>query len=690
MAVNKFDQPIDAQFINTYVPIPFQEMVQAGALKQDRYQQAATAADQTLAAIENVNAIPNSVDASLRDQAVRSIYSIRDKYATKDLSDPMVVRQMNNEIMSAVKPSDIRKWEESHLGYQNYMQESARMEAAGRGTPEELRFNFNNYDSSVTGVFNQLPRMGHNIKKATKEFFDDVQRTYLGEQVMGDSGVIGYAHGVTENRLLEHAARNLGVFADSPAGRQILDVAKARGDDRPAEEILYGYLASEAPEFVERVVQPLPGQGVGRGNKIPNPKSFRTPGPEVNIANMKMGDVLSKIKQDAIVIDQQKEKLENLIESNASPEEIEAARSQLGQLQEDHAIMLDKQKAIESEVEEEYGSDYEEKRNAYVEDLESTGMSESEARNWLKKAEDLQAARDFKQEDSEYKTAAGGNVKWAIQLDPGFSKLDFKKQRPIIKYLRAAKKIGGDKNEVLRERYKQEFSETDTAGEIKFSQNKITNKYYEFRDMYGDMQESLVHSQFTLPIMSNPERWTLRVEGNEKLDNRKDLDEYIRLAKEEGSGVSLELSGVREIGNEFGGVNLYYTLSGPKLPGTDSENKSVQITAVVKDPRQIKNLTKQLMMMGDVEAFSSISSRELYPLALERGKGEYTIQRINPETGEAFDQKVDVTWDSNTLEYVIQAGNREIRDEIKTKHDLGGALVKLQAYFLNKAIAGGI
>ena len=49
MAVNRYDQPIDSQFINTYVPIPFEQMLQAGAMKQQRYDQSAAAIDQSIA-----------------------------------------------------------------------------------------------------------------------------------------------------------------------------------------------------------------------------------------------------------------------------------------------------------------------------------------------------------------------------------------------------------------------------------------------------------------------------------------------------------------------------------------------------------------------------------------------------------------------------------------------------------------
>ena len=37
MPVNIYDQPFQAQYMNTYVPMPYQEILQAGAMKQERH-----------------------------------------------------------------------------------------------------------------------------------------------------------------------------------------------------------------------------------------------------------------------------------------------------------------------------------------------------------------------------------------------------------------------------------------------------------------------------------------------------------------------------------------------------------------------------------------------------------------------------------------------------------------------------
>ena len=37
MAISRFDSPAQAEFMQTYVPVPFEELMQAGAVQQQRW-----------------------------------------------------------------------------------------------------------------------------------------------------------------------------------------------------------------------------------------------------------------------------------------------------------------------------------------------------------------------------------------------------------------------------------------------------------------------------------------------------------------------------------------------------------------------------------------------------------------------------------------------------------------------------
>jgi len=58
MAVNRYDTPAQAEFINTYVPIPFEEMMKVGMMKQQLVENNDKAADDLLGAVNAIKVAP--------------------------------------------------------------------------------------------------------------------------------------------------------------------------------------------------------------------------------------------------------------------------------------------------------------------------------------------------------------------------------------------------------------------------------------------------------------------------------------------------------------------------------------------------------------------------------------------------------------------------------------------------------
>lgn len=255
MPVNRYDTPAQAQFINTYVPIPFQEMVAAGQMKQDRYDKASGAIDATIGALDEIMAIPNSADELRAKTYSDKMRQIRDKYVTRDLSDPFVQREMSNEIHSSVNKEDIKHIQQSYQGYANYNKLLAENAQRGVDTPNELLQNFTGYDSSdpTMGVFTGTPSMYKDPLKESEEFFNNLKSDRLGsfkEKIDGvETGRIGTLSGVTVDRILKHADENIESFVKLPAIKQMIEVARKRGDTREAEVIASEYVRAHAPEW---------------------------------------------------------------------------------------------------------------------------------------------------------------------------------------------------------------------------------------------------------------------------------------------------------------------------------------------------------------------------------------------------------------------------------------------------------
>lgn len=251
--INTYDQPAQAQFINTYVPIPFQEMMAAGQMKQERYDKAAGATDAMIGALDEIVAIPNSRDELRAKEYADKMRNIRDKYITRDLSDPFVQRELSNEINRNINKQDIRHIQESYQGYLNYNKMLSQFELEGRPTPAWARQRFEGYDSTRSGVFTGNPEAYKDPLAATQEFLNNLKPDFIGsreETVNGvKTGRIFSMSGITTNRIKDHVNKNIDAFMSLPAIQQMVRGAMANGDTRDPKDIVLDYVQSHAPEW---------------------------------------------------------------------------------------------------------------------------------------------------------------------------------------------------------------------------------------------------------------------------------------------------------------------------------------------------------------------------------------------------------------------------------------------------------
>ena len=119
--INLYDRPVASEFIDTYVPIPFQEIAQAGAARQGRYDVTTQGLNELYDATQALQFIPGSSDEIAKEEYIIPIIEgIRDKYMTKDLSSSLIRRQMSKELETLIdKPLVL----EMQQGYQQWTED---------------------------------------------------------------------------------------------------------------------------------------------------------------------------------------------------------------------------------------------------------------------------------------------------------------------------------------------------------------------------------------------------------------------------------------------------------------------------------------------------------------------------------------------------------------------------------------
>lgn len=225
---NRFETPIDSQFVNTYVPIPFAEMMQAGQMKQQRYDAGAAAIDQSIQNVEMINAISNSVDEQYKNQAIQSIYDIRDRYADKDLSDSFVTRQMNTELSKNVDKNRLQKIEASYSRY-NAAQEAKRTLAMNNKwnplldkDPGQALGDYAGWDSR-NGEYNYNPTAYVDKADLFNPYYKDLGSESMGVVTLSD-GTRVLREGISDAKIKAVSNTAAQELASTPQGQQQVEL----------------------------------------------------------------------------------------------------------------------------------------------------------------------------------------------------------------------------------------------------------------------------------------------------------------------------------------------------------------------------------------------------------------------------------------------------------------------------------
>ena len=88
MAVNRYDSPAQDRYFNTYVPLPFEQMMPVVAQRQQQLQREQDMLIKTYEDTQNLAYIPGSPDETYVRNYLSKTGDLVNKYYGQDLSDP--------------------------------------------------------------------------------------------------------------------------------------------------------------------------------------------------------------------------------------------------------------------------------------------------------------------------------------------------------------------------------------------------------------------------------------------------------------------------------------------------------------------------------------------------------------------------------------------------------------------------
>ena len=135
MAINRYDQPAQVQYKNTYVPIPFDEMMKIGQMTSQRVEQGEQTTADYLAKVNDFLVAPGKDESEYRDRVAKieeNVASLGEKYSPGSLE---YRRGMMKEMANQSRDS---WWRDARQNYKSYWEgNTAVNEAKAKGAAVE-------------------------------------------------------------------------------------------------------------------------------------------------------------------------------------------------------------------------------------------------------------------------------------------------------------------------------------------------------------------------------------------------------------------------------------------------------------------------------------------------------------------------------------------------------------------------
>lgn len=251
MAVNRYDNPAQAQFINTYVPIPFEQLYTLGKQAQDNVNQALKDYSSALDKWADFTS-PSQVDtqAWYNETYGRALPVAEEMAKNMDLIRTPEGRSKIYSIINNVDRAKLASLRQSAVNLRARQEANARLMELGKFNPEWHNIDFANYDTQKSGIFNDISPLAYKSEvDLVKPFVDNLKDSFLGSRG-------GYLiSGVTKDQVRAQVNANRSSILNTPEARRHIEVLRNRGmSAEAAQKAFLDNIYTAADEFARTTV----------------------------------------------------------------------------------------------------------------------------------------------------------------------------------------------------------------------------------------------------------------------------------------------------------------------------------------------------------------------------------------------------------------------------------------------------
>ena len=250
MAINRYDSPAEAQFIDTYVPIPFEKLYTLGKQAKEEVDKALADAATAFKEWGEFQSLSQKDIQTFYDETkgkalpvVNDLIKNPDKIKT--VEGRMALQSVINNVDSA-KLSALRQSAENMATYDKLTKE---LMMKGLYNPDWHYRDFTNYDSTQ-GMFNETPIAYMDINEISKPYMDQMEKGYIGSDGMYDY------YGNTEDDLKAVANAHLTDMINTPQGQMHIKMYMRNNPNLTYDDAVSVFRQAVIDSNRDRIIRP--------------------------------------------------------------------------------------------------------------------------------------------------------------------------------------------------------------------------------------------------------------------------------------------------------------------------------------------------------------------------------------------------------------------------------------------------
>lgn len=225
MATNRFDKPIESEYISQYTPIPFEQLYAIGKANNERVDKAYQDLGNQFTKWSEFRS-PSAVDTKRwYDLTVGAGQDIVNKLAANpDLIKTAEGRSLIQSFINTRPYNELSQLQQSREGLLQRQKVNQQLMLSGKYNPMWHEVDFTNYNTLESGVFNDVAPLAYKSEvDLVKPYVDNLKAGYIRSD-----GSYDYS-GVSTDRTDEQIAKNISAIYNTPEAQMHINTLVRQG-----------------------------------------------------------------------------------------------------------------------------------------------------------------------------------------------------------------------------------------------------------------------------------------------------------------------------------------------------------------------------------------------------------------------------------------------------------------------------